>query len=84
MYFFIPDIPLLPSISSLCGVDDEEPGGPFTVHWLNNKELHLTLAMEVFLQQLRDSLEQQNECSQEGMEKHLDQARNKGRSILFI
>uniref|UniRef100_A0A668A5W7 Dmx like 1 n=1 Tax=Myripristis murdjan TaxID=586833 RepID=A0A668A5W7_9TELE len=59
------DIPLLPSISSLCGVDDEEPGGPFTVHWLNNKELHLTLAMEVFLQQLRDSLEQQNECSQE-------------------
>uniref|UniRef100_A0A8C5CXB7 Dmx like 1 n=1 Tax=Gadus morhua TaxID=8049 RepID=A0A8C5CXB7_GADMO len=55
------DIPLLPSISSLCGGDDEEPGGPFTVHWLNNKELHLTLAMEVFLQQLRGSLE--NEAS---------------------
>uniref|UniRef100_A0A4W5QJI7 Dmx like 1 n=1 Tax=Hucho hucho TaxID=62062 RepID=A0A4W5QJI7_9TELE len=35
--------------------DDEEPGGPFTVHWLNNKELLLTLAMEVFLQQLRGS-----------------------------
>ncbi|KAM4616891.1 dmX-like protein 1 [Polymixia lowei] len=59
------DIPLLPSISSLCSVDDEEPGGPFTVHWLNNKELHLTLAMEVFLQQLRGSLEQQNECAEE-------------------
>uniref|UniRef100_A0A3B4YD77 Dmx like 1 n=1 Tax=Seriola lalandi dorsalis TaxID=1841481 RepID=A0A3B4YD77_SERLL len=59
------DIPLLPSISSLSGVDDEEPGGPFTVHWLNNKELHFTLAMEVFLQQLRGSLEQQNECSHE-------------------
>ncbi|CAB1321499.1 unnamed protein product [Coregonus sp. 'balchen'] len=40
-------IPLLPSITSLCGGDDEEPGGPFTVHWLNNKELHLTLAMEL-------------------------------------
>ncbi|KAJ8380975.1 hypothetical protein SKAU_G00017530 [Synaphobranchus kaupii] len=53
------DIPLLPSISSLSAADDEEPGGPFTVHWLNNKELHLTLAMEVFLQQLRSSLEQQ-------------------------
>ncbi|XP_062310924.1 dmX-like protein 1 isoform X2 [Osmerus eperlanus] len=53
------DIPLLPSISSLCGADEEEPGGPFTVHWLNNKELHLTLAMEVFLQQLRGSLEGQ-------------------------
>ncbi|XP_040012399.1 dmX-like protein 1 isoform X3 [Xiphias gladius] len=59
------DIPLLPSISSLSAVDDEEPGGPFTVHWLNNKELHFTLAMEVFLQQLRGSLEQQNDCSHE-------------------
>ncbi|XP_056151109.1 dmX-like protein 1 [Lampris incognitus] len=62
------DIPLLPSISSLCGVDDEEPGGSFTVHWLNNKELHLTLAMEVFLQQLRGSLEQQNEHAREEFE----------------
>uniref|UniRef100_A0AAX7SXL3 RAVE complex protein Rav1 C-terminal domain-containing protein n=1 Tax=Astatotilapia calliptera TaxID=8154 RepID=A0AAX7SXL3_ASTCA len=51
------DIPLLPSISSLNAVDDEEPGGPFSVHWLNNKELHFTLAMEVFLQQLRISVE---------------------------
>ncbi|XP_045890266.1 dmX-like protein 1 isoform X1 [Micropterus dolomieu] len=60
------DIPLLPSISSLSAVDDEEPGGPFTVHWLNNKELHFTLAMEVFLQQLRGSLEQRNSgCSHE-------------------
>uniref|UniRef100_A0A8C7ZS02 Dmx like 1 n=1 Tax=Oryzias sinensis TaxID=183150 RepID=A0A8C7ZS02_9TELE len=47
------DIPLLPSISSLGAVNDEEPGGLFTVHWLNNKELHFTLSMEVFLQQLR-------------------------------
>uniref|UniRef100_A0A8C5FX38 Dmx like 1 n=1 Tax=Gadus morhua TaxID=8049 RepID=A0A8C5FX38_GADMO len=60
------DIPLLPSISSLCGGDDEEPGGPFTVHWLNNKELHLTLAMEVFLQQLRGSLENEAEPTREG------------------
>ncbi|XP_029686148.1 dmX-like protein 1 isoform X2 [Takifugu rubripes] len=59
------DIPLLPSISSLSCGDDEEPGGLFTVHWLNNKELHFTLAMEVFLQQLQGSLEQQNESSQE-------------------
>ncbi|XP_076859615.1 dmX-like protein 1 isoform X2 [Brachyhypopomus gauderio] len=69
------DIPLLPSISSLSGSDEEEPGGPFTVHWLNNKELHLTLTMEVFLQQLRSSLEHHNpphvgqvngECEEEG------------------
>lgn len=54
-------------------VDEEEPGGLFTVHWLNNKELHFTLAMEVFLQQLRGSLEQQNECSHEGAKKSLVQ-----------
>ncbi|XP_043103136.1 dmX-like protein 1 isoform X3 [Puntigrus tetrazona] len=52
------DIPLLPSISSMNGSDEEEPGGPFTVHWLDNKELHLTLSMEVFLQQLRSGSEQ--------------------------
>ncbi|XP_072289928.1 dmX-like protein 1 [Eucyclogobius newberryi] len=61
------DIPLLPSISSLSS-DDEEPGGPFTVHWLNNKELQFTLAMEVFLQQHRGSLEQQQELSNEDPE----------------
>uniref|UniRef100_A0A8C2X9T5 Dmx like 1 n=1 Tax=Cyclopterus lumpus TaxID=8103 RepID=A0A8C2X9T5_CYCLU len=59
------DIPLLPSISSLSSVDDEEPGGLFTVHWLNNKELHFTLAMDVFLQQLRGSLEPQDNGSHE-------------------
>ncbi|XP_028313841.1 dmX-like protein 1 isoform X2 [Gouania willdenowi] len=61
------DIPLLPSISSLNTVDDEEPAGPFIVHWLNNKELHFTLAMEVFLQQLRSSVEQHTQCSSEGL-----------------
>uniref|UniRef100_A0A3Q2DCI4 Dmx like 1 n=1 Tax=Cyprinodon variegatus TaxID=28743 RepID=A0A3Q2DCI4_CYPVA len=64
------DIPLLPSISALSAVDDEEPGGLFTVHWLNNKELHFTLAMEVFLQQLGGSLEQRNESPNEGSEKY--------------
>nr|XP_061804527.1 dmX-like protein 1 [Nerophis lumbriciformis] len=62
------DIPLLPSISSLSAGEDEEPGGLFTVHWLNNKELHFTLAMDVFLQQFCGSLEQHNECCQEDLE----------------
>nr|XP_054587570.1 dmX-like protein 1 isoform X2 [Nothobranchius furzeri] len=62
------DIPLLPSISSLNSVDDDEPGGPFTVHWLNNKELQYTLAMEVFLEQLRGSLEQRKEFSTEELD----------------
>ncbi|XP_078252424.1 dmX-like protein 1 isoform X2 [Rhinoraja longicauda] len=54
------DIPLLPSITSLSLNENEETNGPFVVHWLNNKELHFTLSMEVFLQQLRRSLEQQS------------------------
>uniref|UniRef100_A0A667GEJ4 Dmx like 1 n=1 Tax=Lynx canadensis TaxID=61383 RepID=A0A667GEJ4_LYNCA len=52
------DIPLLPSITSLSLSDNNEKSGPFVVHWLNNKELHFTLSMEVFLQQLRKSFEQ--------------------------
>ncbi|XP_072137542.1 dmX-like protein 1 isoform X4 [Mobula birostris] len=56
----VTDIPLLPSITSLSLSENEETRGPFVVHWLNNKELHFTLSMEVFLQQLRRSLEQQS------------------------
>ncbi|XP_012372214.1 dmX-like protein 1 [Octodon degus] len=52
------DIPLLPSITSLSLSENEEKNGPFVVHWLNNKELHFTLSMEVFIQQLRKSFEQ--------------------------
>uniref|UniRef100_A0A8C3PMV7 Dmx like 1 n=1 Tax=Calidris pygmaea TaxID=425635 RepID=A0A8C3PMV7_9CHAR len=37
--------------------ENEEKSGPFVVHWLNNKELHFTLSMEVFLQQLKKSFE---------------------------
>ncbi|XP_049652228.1 dmX-like protein 1 isoform X4 [Accipiter gentilis] len=51
------DIPLLPSITSLSLSENEERSGPFVVHWLNNKELHFTLSMEVFLQQLKKSFE---------------------------
>nr|XP_014352268.1 PREDICTED: dmX-like protein 1 [Latimeria chalumnae] len=54
------DIPLLPSISSLSLEENEDKTGPFVVHWLNNKELHFTLSMEVFLQRLRKNLEQQS------------------------
>ncbi|XP_056393355.1 dmX-like protein 1 isoform X2 [Hyla sarda] len=54
------DIPLLPSISSMSLGDTEEKNGPFVVHWLNNKELHFSLSMEVFLQQLKKSFDQQS------------------------
>lgn len=55
--FLLVDIPLLPSITSLSLGENEEKSGPFVVHWLNNKELHFTLSMEVFLQQLKKSFE---------------------------
>ncbi|XP_054253483.1 dmX-like protein 1 isoform X6 [Indicator indicator] len=51
------DIPLLPSITSMSLGENEEKSGPFVVHWLNNKELHFSLSMEVFLQQLKKSFE---------------------------
>ncbi|KAG8130804.1 hypothetical protein E2320_017450, partial [Naja naja] len=51
------DIPLLPSIMSLSLNESEEKSGPFVVHWLNNKELHFTLSMEVFLQQFKRNFE---------------------------
>ncbi|XP_015742863.1 dmX-like protein 1 isoform X1 [Python bivittatus] len=51
------DIPLLPSIMSLSLNENEEKSGPFVVHWLNNKELHFTLSMEVFLQQFKRNFE---------------------------
>ncbi|XP_068103218.1 dmX-like protein 1 isoform X2 [Hyperolius riggenbachi] len=54
------DIPLLPSISSMSLNETEEKSGPFVVHWLNNKELHFSLSMEVFIQQLNKSFEQQS------------------------
>uniref|UniRef100_A0A8D0FI42 Dmx like 1 n=1 Tax=Strix occidentalis caurina TaxID=311401 RepID=A0A8D0FI42_STROC len=37
--------------------DKNQIHGPFVVHWLNNKELHFTLSMEVFLQQLKKNFE---------------------------
>uniref|UniRef100_A0A6J0SL40 DmX-like protein 1 isoform X4 n=1 Tax=Pogona vitticeps TaxID=103695 RepID=A0A6J0SL40_9SAUR len=61
------DIPLLPSIMSLSLSESEEKSGPFVVHWLNNKELHFTLSMEVFLQQFKKSFEHiSSDASNEG------------------
>lgn len=62
--FFI-DIPLLPSITSLSLTENEEKNSPFVVHWLNNKELHFTLSMEVFLQQIRSFEQPSSETSVE-------------------
>ncbi|KAM9251075.1 dmX-like protein 1 isoform 2-T2 [Cariama cristata] len=70
------DIPLLPSITSLSLGEDEEKSGPFVVHWLNNKELHFTLSMEVFLQQLKKNFDHHS------LETHTEESNQvDGRSI---
>uniref|UniRef100_UPI00398EA49C dmX-like protein 2 isoform X1 n=1 Tax=Pristiophorus japonicus TaxID=55135 RepID=UPI00398EA49C len=55
----------------------EEGGGNFVVHWLNNKELHFTSSMEIFMEQLRKLTDQQIEdevdnASQNGLKMKLD------------
>uniref|UniRef100_A0A8C8R945 Dmx like 1 n=1 Tax=Pelusios castaneus TaxID=367368 RepID=A0A8C8R945_9SAUR len=52
--------------------------GPFVVHWLNNKELHFTLSMEVFLQQLKKKSNQLDGKSDEG------KMQTKGISLLHM
>ncbi|XP_078097474.1 dmX-like protein 2 isoform X2 [Mustelus asterias] len=55
----------------------EDGGGNFVVHWLNNKELHFTSSMEIFMEQLRKLTDQQMEdeldtASQSGLKMKLD------------
>lgn len=39
----------------------DEGFGGFVVHWLNNKELHFTSSIEIFIQHLKTIVEQQSE-----------------------
>ncbi|XP_072134293.1 dmX-like protein 2 isoform X2 [Mobula birostris] len=55
----------------------EESGGNFVVHWLNNKELHFTSSMEIFMERLRKLSDQQMEnevdiASMNGLKMKLD------------
>ncbi|XP_059808780.1 dmX-like protein 2 isoform X3 [Hypanus sabinus] len=55
----------------------EEGGGNFVVHWLNNKELHFTSSMEIFMEHLRKLTDQQMEnevdiASMNGLKMKLD------------
>ncbi|XP_069766655.1 dmX-like protein 2 [Narcine bancroftii] len=55
----------------------EESGGNFVVHWLNNKELHFTSSMEMFMEHLRKLTDHEMEdevdiASQNGLKMKLD------------
>lgn len=82
-YLFLVDIPLLPSITSLSLGENEEKSGPFVVHWLNNKELHFTLSMEVFLQQLKRSFEHHSETNTDDSNQ-VDSRSEEGKSHMDI
>lgn len=84
LLLFFTDIPLLPSITSLSLSENEEQSGPFVVHWLNNKELHFTLSMEVFIQQLRKSFEQPSSETSVEDSNHGDVKSDEGKALRSI
>ncbi|XP_068131538.1 dmX-like protein 2 isoform X2 [Hyperolius riggenbachi] len=71
--------------SSLAGVafNLEEGYGGFVVHWLNNKELHFTSSIEIFIQHLKTAMEQQSdhgddEEDDDGLQMKLDNGEPEG------
>lgn len=77
------DIPLLPSIMSLSLNENEEDSGPFVVHWLNNKELHFTLSMEVFLQHLKKNFEHISSEASTEESNQMDMKSDEGKHMTF-
>uniref|UniRef100_A0A8C3C7T3 Dmx like 1 n=1 Tax=Cairina moschata TaxID=8855 RepID=A0A8C3C7T3_CAIMO len=59
-----------------------EKSGPFVVHWLNNKELHFTLSMEVFLQQLKKSFEHHSPETNTEESNQMDGRSEEGKSLI--
>uniref|UniRef100_G1K3L5 PRKR-interacting protein 1 homolog n=1 Tax=Xenopus tropicalis TaxID=8364 RepID=G1K3L5_XENTR len=51
----------IPSVLAGTAFNLEEGYGGFVVHWLNNKELHFTLSVELFVQYLKNIVEQQTD-----------------------
>ncbi|XP_056428268.1 dmX-like protein 2 isoform X1 [Hyla sarda] len=51
----------IPSVLAGAAFNLEEGYGGFVVHWLNNKELHFTSSIEIFIQHLKTIVEQQSE-----------------------
>lgn len=54
------------------------------MHWLNNKELHFTLSMEVFLQQLKRSFEHHSPETSAEDSNQMDGRSEEGKSHLDI
>ncbi|KAG8575677.1 hypothetical protein GDO81_009635 [Engystomops pustulosus] len=55
----------IPSVLAGAAFNLEEGFGGFVVHWLNNKELHFTSSIEIFIQHLKTIVEQQSDTPEE-------------------
>ncbi|XP_075714124.1 dmX-like protein 2 isoform X3 [Rhinoderma darwinii] len=55
----------IPSVLAGAAFNLEEGYGGFVVHWLNNKELHFTSSIEIFIQHLKAIVERQSEIAED-------------------
>ncbi|XP_040269912.1 dmX-like protein 2 isoform X3 [Bufo bufo] len=55
----------IPSVLAGAAFNLDEGYGGFVVHWLNNKELHFTASIEIFIQHLKAIVDQQTENAEE-------------------
>ncbi|KAM4678590.1 dmX-like protein 2 isoform 2-T2 [Discoglossus pictus] len=62
----------IPSVLAGTAFSLEEGHGGFVVHWLNNKELHFTSSIELFIQYLKTLVEHQSENGDDDEEEEED------------
>ncbi|XP_063782145.1 dmX-like protein 2 isoform X1 [Pseudophryne corroboree] len=55
----------IPPVLTGAAFNLDEGSGGFVVHWLNNKELHFTSSIEIFIQHLKIAVEQQSDSGEE-------------------
>ncbi|XP_044135572.1 LOW QUALITY PROTEIN: dmX-like protein 2 [Bufo gargarizans] len=55
----------IPSVLAGAAFNLDEGYGGFVVHWLNNKELHFTASIEIFIQHLKAIVDQQTENAED-------------------
>lgn len=67
----------IPSVLAGVAFNLDEGFGSFVVHWLDNKELHFTSSIEIFIHHLKTIVEQQSDSGddeedEDGLQMKLD------------
>ncbi|XP_040198599.1 dmX-like protein 2 isoform X2 [Rana temporaria] len=73
----------IPSVLAGVAFNLDEGFGSFVVHWLDNKELHFTSSIEIFIQHLKTIVEQQSDSGddeedEDGLQMKLDNGEPEG------